>query len=849
MPTLYLDFENGNDDYGGTSFSLLASGSNGRITSTTFSSASANFLNDGSLINQYLSIFNGTIYAIYQITAWISSTSLTITALSGGTALADQAVDRQYYVGGRWRNITSGVTAVRTIPGDTIRIMGSPAPTLVGSGTWTGQRLINTLNISSSTNASPIEITTSSHGLATGDTVIITGHTTNTNANGTWEITYVSATKFTLDGSTGNDVGGATGTIRPRTNTRIKLTSSLTQNIASCGNRGNGRTVWTASTNITTALNLTDSKEGDCADSIAVGVAFTTGLAAYKATGSLDLSGYQQLSFWIKQTAGTIGASGAISLKLCSDTAGATAVNTFDIENLAVIGRWVPVTINLGTNLGSSIQSIGFYVNTDNAAQTFLLSNIIACKASSSDDSLNLCSLIGKNTGVEPWCPIQSINGTRVLIDNLNNTIPWTTSNTATSRGYFGTTGTVNTYKRETIKTTLQVVQATAICSDLNESGTSGNNISYQFGYDRTDMSSQTLETYVDGRNGFGYFLQVNSNRNFITINKLGCVRYDRGLRGSVGNGSQFFVLSNIYMIGCTTYGLELNSAFSASTLDNIHCNFNNRGMFSTFACANNIFNNIYLNSNHFDGLTADTMYNSTWTTIGANNNGQFGFFFNGCADHVLNSGVFNNNYEAFRFLYGLSNVTMRNCSTSGNLNAGFFAFGGELNLYDCTINESSEVGSYTFCNGRINSQNHDNTINNHYIFTDGGAIYSSTSVRYSNAGLAWALSPTSTNRSPIYPLDLKIGRVAVSANSLVTIKAWVRRTNTGLTMGLRIKGGQIAGVPSDITSYMSAAADTWQQITLTFTPTEAGVVEIISECYGGSTYTGYIDDLSITQV
>jgi len=47
----------------------------------------------------------------------------------------------------------------------------------------------------------------------------------------------------------------------------------------------------------------------------------------------------------------------------------------------------------------------------------------------------------------------------------------------------------------------------------------------------------------------------------------------------------------------------------------------------------------------------------------------------------------------------------------------------------------------------------------------------------------------------------------------------------------------------------MTAAADTWEQISLTFTPTEIGVVEIISECYGGSSYTGYVDDLSITQV
>lgn len=70
------------------------------------------------------------------------------------------------------------------------------------------------LAIASSTNAAPIEITTSvAHGFSTGDKVTVNGHATNTAANGTWTITKVDATKFTLDGSTGNGVGGATGCV------------------------------------------------------------------------------------------------------------------------------------------------------------------------------------------------------------------------------------------------------------------------------------------------------------------------------------------------------------------------------------------------------------------------------------------------------------------------------------------------------------------------------------------------------------------------------------------------------------------------------------------------------------
>lgn len=70
------------------------------------------------------------------------------------------------------------------------------------------------LNIASSTNATPIQITTSAnHGLGTNDQVTIANHLINTNANGTWFITRVGATTFTLNTSAGNGIGVATGTV------------------------------------------------------------------------------------------------------------------------------------------------------------------------------------------------------------------------------------------------------------------------------------------------------------------------------------------------------------------------------------------------------------------------------------------------------------------------------------------------------------------------------------------------------------------------------------------------------------------------------------------------------------
>ena len=71
--------------------------------------------------------------------------------------------------------------------------------------------------IASSVNATPIEVTTAApHGYATGDKVSINGHLVNTNANGSWAVTVTGPTTLELDGSVGNGIGGATGTIAPK---------------------------------------------------------------------------------------------------------------------------------------------------------------------------------------------------------------------------------------------------------------------------------------------------------------------------------------------------------------------------------------------------------------------------------------------------------------------------------------------------------------------------------------------------------------------------------------------------------------------------------------------------------
>jgi hypothetical protein len=64
--------------------------------------------------------------------------------------------------------------------------------------------------ITSSTDATPIVVTSTAHGFATGDRAFIFGHTTNIAANGIFKVTKLTANTFSLqDEFTGNDVAGS----------------------------------------------------------------------------------------------------------------------------------------------------------------------------------------------------------------------------------------------------------------------------------------------------------------------------------------------------------------------------------------------------------------------------------------------------------------------------------------------------------------------------------------------------------------------------------------------------------------------------------------------------------------
>jgi hypothetical protein len=470
--------------------------------------------------------------------------------------------------------------------------------------------------------------------------------------------------------------------------------------------------------------------------------------------------------------------------------------------------------------LGSSIRSIAFYVNSDQGAQNFYLSNIIACKASSAADSLTLTSLIGKNTANETFWGIQSINGTRVMLDLDTNTGPVSTSN----RGYYGTSETVTTWKREAIKM-LPSAATTTVVNPISEGGdeTLGP-ITYSGGWDRTSMSSQVLETWLDGRNGNGYCFSPTVS--WLAINNVAGVRFD-----------SFMSLSVVAVVGMNHAIIAANNNSGAAIFAR------HAGKLSAGAvCANSVaygtgatgpqvinLGNVYSNGN-----STSTGFRATPGSsfqLNSYNNGQSGLT-------TPTSDIVGCKIVSSKFGLNSSGISLNTTATAGVLYCSNCLFGDSIEV------NISSAGSETY----VYSNKHDQTANNHKIFAFGMLISSATDQRRTASGISWKIQPTSTIYwHSVRPVVLSLAKVACSANNLVTIKAWMRRDNAGLTMRLVCRGGQIAGVASDVIASVTTT-DAWEEETITFTPTEVGVVEIIAEAWGGTTFSGWVDDMTISQ-
>lgn len=824
---------------------------------------------------------------------------------------------------------------------DEYRFMAAPDPTLIGSCTvparwcddeYSGQ-LIDwdtggvTAQIAYSTTTGATQITRYGHGLVTGDTIFLKKNSnTNSDINGTWEVTRVDDNNFKLDGYTSTLTSTETSNLgywRNINSLRFLLANAVTQTVASTGQRS----AWTASSNVTCTLPVPSnwdwssniySPDHCYADEIDIADGFGTGKAAYWATGTLDLSSYQQISLQIMPKSGASPSSSNISLRLCTDTSGDTSVHTVPLRYTGTnTYRWIPNVKDFGSNLNSAIKSVAIYVDTDEGAQAFRISNVIACKASSAADSLTHQSLIGLNTTNDPfWYEPGAIVGKRVMLTcDGNNTYP--AYSYYASRGiirHASTGDTQNLYKRETIKlpnwftTNGTKVDSLKIDSDFS-SGTNGNEIKMSGGWNRTDMSSKTTNgiTWVDNNNLRGELEWKSSD---IDYENFGFTRFYEckleGYRCKWTNINAARVRAKVEVQSYNTRGINLDVSQTSmqvqhvtkntsitvpSTNFNLGCSLANDTLVFSYVRVDwgNIISGPVkqgshsLNIQYFYGDTIDNIevgynnkkaYNKVLYTNYLQNpltidtlniyGGQIGWGHNYSSGKLLSVKTFNHhalpaNPSATTNLFGETSSTTRLPSYSAEWENGQIeVLGGtscaQLELKSNTLKVYNHTNTATteFAmtgSSWVKANKWDGTAGNDFYKTDKGDITPETSIRKTASGKAWKFDVKDSDTVVGSPLSLDVAKVAVDANALVTVKLWVYRDGTGVTGGLKVKSNLIMGITS-ASAVASGSASSWEEVTLTFTPTTAGFAEIEAMAYyvSDASHNLYIDDISITQ-
>jgi hypothetical protein len=648
-----------------------------------------------------------------------------------------------------WKTITSGATAARIAPGDTIRIAKSPVPTSIGDATWTNLSKTVTL-----------------------------------------------------------------------------ATAGLTLPICMC------EANWTAVHAVDCAASATDWKEGAAKVKITEDAAGNAGeIQAWFATGALDLSGYQAISFWIKNEVAIADATRWVINLYTSVDASGVAAHSFVIPAIPSTGRWLPLTISAGGNMTNGINSIavvnGAAVPT--ASKYIYLDNIIACTT----NGLNLQSLISKNqleqsstasvNASEGWYGIQSINGVTILLDNDTNTIQ------TAGRGY-STTGVspeaVATYKRETIKTALAAAWA-GIVQEVQENGTALLLESYEGGYD-ISTNGQTGETIFDGLNCQGYGIEIPHNYNY--FNHIGGVRY-AGVFDITTTTVAYNTIKSSNVNNCLYYGVQVAGCLNVVEVINGNNNGRSGVNVNGYASANkiSIINANNHQTNNYGGVSV------SGTMV--------------CANIILTARC-NNNVDRGFYMGAAYDTVVMILSTAWNGTQSIFSNSGNTYITNANLSEATSFSTASLSSdSKLYITNQSGTFTGSYIYSDGGTINSQTVTRHTASGVAWKFSPTST-RGSYYKLSIPIARIACTGGKAITFKAWMKKDHaTNIACWLRVQGGQDSGIPTDVT--VTKADDTdWEELTLpAFTPTNACVIEVLAEAWyvAGVSYA-YVDDCSVSE-
>ena len=381
---------------------------------------------------------------------------------------------------------------------------------------------------------------------------------------------------------------------------------------------------------------------------------------------------------------------------------------------------------------------------------------------------------------------IMSFQDTGINIDS--------SSTSASGQGWSGTTG---SYPLHFLKPFSSYT--TAVFNTLNDDGnTTAGNIVFTGGWDIATNTRTGRTAFAI--NHFGGTLLNASNRQYVEFRNFILAR------GGV----------SMSQVGARWYYLD-NCAFCGTvppTFENIQILSNTR----------------FLNLTQSVTTVAGTYYNC--------------IFANSAATGVAGSG-------SSKFV----NCIFRN-NINGSFGVGSFTGGTDypgsgLALYKCLLSDATEFPTTSvLIRNIVWSYDNDQTLNNHWGFTFGGTINWQTTVKQGSDPGSWRVVHNATGRSQLYPIRFQFAQIAVDANQLVTVKAWVKKDGAA-TVGCRIYVENADYTLAGITGQSATAANNtnWQELTIQFTPTVSGIVPLWFESWYISALTNtYIGSITVTQ-
>lgn len=589
------------------------------------------------------------------------------------------------------------------------------------------------------------------------------------------------------------------------------LASALTQTISNC------ESAWTSDDGLGVTTNTSSTrKEGSLSSSFAIsGLLFSTGQAAHlNLGGTLDLSGYEQVSFALRPSANV--AANSLTFRLCSDTDGLVTVDTLTIPYAMYTNKWFRFTVDTSGALGNAIQSIALDIDIDLGGSdvTILVDNIVACKASSANDCLTPNHIISIDQ--ENWYSIRSIDDTTVVLDAGQN------SAQGSGRGFAHDTATANLYA------VLPLILQTQ--ENASKTANADSYISIIGGYDSTDMSTLVGRTRIDFQNGSSGETSLTIGGRYNNVSNIDIVRGQVALRLS----ETFCTFTNMNIISPDEDTINFNAgSINWHIFDNVRVSATTGSLIGHKLFDWTSYKNCHSFSNGSHGFQRTTVgFNADVLTFTSLNNGGYGMDLQGSA--IVTNGTIKGNGNFPINFNNTGGVRMYGVAVDNpggvalNVAAGPPVPAGMDNLTfifkNCTFNTASMIGNQTNLNANyVLSENHNGVQGDHRSWYVIGMIDTvADGNRDVATGVAYRVAITDTAFRQFRPVIMPITVGPFEADKQVDITVRVKRTSANIFCDLRVPAYALDGISSDI--YVPAVSSgAYEDLSFSFTPTKPG--------------------------